>query len=76
MTEDASLKDYLIGERANGGPCFCKTAPKAVVEQVDAVIVGGSRQWTAMVRWLDEQGVKTSKTKLAEHHVLGHHLKR
>jgi hypothetical protein len=70
--EDATLADYLEGQRRNGTLCFCETAPPEVVKQVDAVLLGGSRQWTAIVRWLHEQGVQTTKAKVSDHHTNGH----
>jgi hypothetical protein len=70
--DDANLADYLDSQRHNGSPCFCETAPPDIVKQVDAVILSGSRQWTAMVRWLGEQGITITKTKLSDHHTNGH----
>lgn len=72
MAEDTDLAAYLQHQRKNGSQCFCEWAPPEIVKQVDAAILAGSRQWTAMVRWLGDNDVKTSKAKLADHHTNNH----
>ncbi len=77
MAEDASPKllDYLATQKSSSLPCWCEGAPAEAVEQVNAAVASGSRQWAAMCRWLlDEYGIVTVKHRVEGHFQKGHHL--
>lgn len=76
MAEDATdLAQYLTRARSNGAsPCWCETCPPDVLEQVNAAAAAGSRQWAAMLRWMETQGVIVTEGRFDSHFKRRHHL--
>ena len=61
------LADYLKQNRVNREPCWHERTDPALVTQVNAAIAAGSKQWSAMARWLGEQGEDISKYRIVRH---------
>lgn len=68
----ADLAKYLSGQRDNSKRCWCETTDPALVKQVEEVVNGGSRQWAAITRWLEDQGVEL-RNRVIRCHFDGRH---
>ena len=74
MAEDTDLEAFLQTQRANS-QCWCENAPPEVVAQIDAAANGGSRQWAAMRRWLEANGIVVKEGRFDGHFSKRHHIK-